>query len=215
MHPVLGSDLLFNWKEWRKGFTLASAMYIGCAITLAPIVIFIRFFTSSTLGLDLVTLKTGGTLAELPAQILGTSQSVMSFFVGVSAVPDVADHFDRDRRSTLARRARGVVQRQCVSGDDGGVDRANSSGVFSVALFAGLRADDRDFGWGRVGGDHDPVAARLGDRRHRSDDRSGRDVRLAGGGSIRLNCRLNKVIAGITSPAGSTVMRRDDVITDF
>ncbi len=101
-------------------------------------------------------------------------------FVGVSAVPDVADHFDRDRRSTLARRTRGVVQRQCVSGDDGGVDRANSSGVFSLALFAGLRADDRDFGWGRVGGDHDPVAARLGDRRHRSDDRSGRDVRLAG-----------------------------------
>jgi 4-amino-4-deoxy-L-arabinose transferase-like glycosyltransferase len=77
--PFLAAVFLFNWKEWRKGLTLASAMYMGCAITLAPIVIFIRSFTSSTLGLNLVTMKTGGTLAELPAQIIGTSQGVTAF----------------------------------------------------------------------------------------------------------------------------------------
>lgn len=77
--PLLAAIFLFNWKEWRRGFVLASAMYVSCAITLAPIVITIRFFTGSTLGLDLVMLKTGGTLAELPAQIVGSSQGVMSF----------------------------------------------------------------------------------------------------------------------------------------
>ena len=77
--PFFAAIFLFNWKEWRRGFTVASAMYIGCAVTLVPIVIMIRFFTSSTLGLDLVTLKTGGTLAEMPAQIFGTCQSVLSF----------------------------------------------------------------------------------------------------------------------------------------
>jgi hypothetical protein len=75
----LAAIFLFSWKEWRKGVMLASAMYGSCAITLAPIVITIRFFTSSTLGLNLVTMKTGGSLAELPAQILGTGQGVLSF----------------------------------------------------------------------------------------------------------------------------------------
>ncbi len=77
--PLLAAIFLFNWKEWRRGFTLALTMYLGCAITLAPIVIAIRLFTSSSLGLNLVTMKTGGVIAELPAQILGTGQGTLSF----------------------------------------------------------------------------------------------------------------------------------------
>jgi 4-amino-4-deoxy-L-arabinose transferase-like glycosyltransferase len=77
--PSLAALLLTPLNDWRKSIKLAITAYIGCAITLGPVIWFLQYVVGSSMGLNLVGLKTGATIAELPSQILGTSQSVLNY----------------------------------------------------------------------------------------------------------------------------------------
>lgn len=75
--PAIALLSLFPFKEWRRGLQITTSIYLACAFSLLPTALILRFVFNSSLGLNLVTLKTGGAISDLPAQIIASSQTVV------------------------------------------------------------------------------------------------------------------------------------------
>lgn len=67
--PLIAALILIPFHEWRRGLRLAGTIYLGCVVTLTPVVLALKYIGYSDLGFDLLAHKTGTGLAEVPGQV--------------------------------------------------------------------------------------------------------------------------------------------------